>query len=809
MADDEGAERDPDADEDVPTDEAEASDDDTALEPSSSTPKDDATIGEKVGEAIDEFIEDVQDMAEEVVETAEETAEKLRSGRIDANLEAIRARRSGTTKRKFPRTFEDFALVFGVSYFLGYLAFLGIMLLIPGTFVDSALSQTWFDTGDGECENQYDNPHVTFDYLSGHIVQVSAGQLEDGETYTLEWALYTGSKAKASNLVNQSTETGNPPMANISYTPKDEGNLFITAVLSLDNDTLSDHHNEIHLDEDGEIRQDGDGRVSTGTAYDSPRACKSVEDLSKWAFVLMGAELGGGRETAMLTGGQAGIPAWWMAFVSLSLSVFTLYLIYPLIYYVYHQDADDILDHDSITRLVENSVRASTDEMKVDVDWSLFRVNERELSIDIMVPYANTQATVSSQADIRAGVLKGILAEFGLFRVFKPVQLTVRSVDDSGGVDFDLSEGASPDTALPEASDDQPHLVEDYSDFFSNVNTLGRIEEQVQQVLEGYFKREDMTDTGSAVMSDDHAVYLRVIYRPTVRFAFFQFKTTQTDVQKEIHAYLTKELGDLIGERELVVTARNEVQTIADRSSAGRLEHNVGKSQYSDQSLLLVGMMSAGAAFFFALNNSPTSIGTIAAALLAVICIYIVGYRVLTGRRVEQEDAVQLNDDRVAAVARQEGVAGRVLQTKLFGGMISTIEYTANEKREFINKWGFWGLIVFVWIPFMASGVLVGAMLGLVSRMDSRKVLGATTVGGAAASVTWAYTADWIVAIMHKYNLEIAIPILIAVFIGLAVIHMRTTKQRRQQELFEEAMLDTFQLDIQSKYGSGGVKESD
>ena len=53
----------------------------------------------------------------------------------------------------------------------------------------------------------------------------------------------------------------------------------------------------------------------------------------------------------------------------------------------------------------------------------------------------------------------------------------------------------------------------------------------------------------------------------------------------------------------------------------------------------------------------------------------------------------------------------------------------ANEKREMINKWGFWGLIFFVWIPFMASGVLVGAMLGLLSRMQFMRVLLATLIG--------------------------------------------------------------------------------
>ena len=46
------------------------------------------------------------------------------------------------------------------------------------------------------------------------------------------------------------------------------------------------------------------------------------------------------------------------------------------------------------------------------------------------------------------------------------------------------------------------------------------------------------------------------------------------------------------------------------------------------------------------------------------------------------------------------------------GDVLSTVEFVAQEKRDFINKWGFFGLIVFVWIPFMASGVLVGAMLG-------------------------------------------------------------------------------------------------
>ena len=73
--------------------------------------------------------------------------------------------------------------------------------------------------------------------------------------------------------------------------------------------------------------------------------------------------------------------------------------------------------------------------------------------------------------------------------------------------------------------------------------------------------------------------------------------------------------------------------------------------------------------------------------------------------------------------------------------------------------------------------------------------------GSAAASLTWAYTAEGIITVMHKYKLEAAIPIAIIAFIGMAFLHMRSTKIRRQAELFE-ALLDSFHADIRDKYGS-------
>ena len=134
-----------------------------------------------------------------------------------------------------------------------------------------------------------------------------------------------------------------------------------------------------------------------------------------------------------------------------------------------------------------------------------------------------------------------------------------------------------------------------------------------------------MTDRGTAVLSDDHAVFVRVIYRPNQRLAFFRFKQSSTTIEEQLREQLERELGSQLADRELIISARNEIATLSDRSQAGRIE---------------------------------TSEGT---------------------------------KGRVAAVARQDGFAGRVLQTKFFGDMLSTVEYTAQEKREFINKWGFGG----------------------------------------------------------------------------------------------------------------------
>ena len=73
----------------------------------------------------------------------------------------------------------------------------------------------------------------------------------------------------------------------------------------------------------------------------------------------------------------------------------------------------------------------------------------------------------------------------------------------------------------------------------------------------------------------------------------------------------------------------------------------------------------------------------------------------------------------------------------------------------------------------------------------------ATLIGGSIASSP-ELPAEGIVKFMHQYKLEVFIPL--GVFILMAVLHIRSTKMRRQTELFEDTLLDNF-TPIVAKYG--------
>ena len=678
--------------------------------------------------------------------------------KISKELLEIRNRRSGDSKHSFLSKKENFVLAGGIIYTILYTLLIFGMTsgtLGNSTTIDHSASKTFLDIG-RECDQITDEPWILifpnedagkfsmygYNLPPGHAVGTyTIHHLEDGiheiESWTNSSNIEIPPEGKANGWYYsapfEELEEGHYEL-NYSITVYNQSNISTASVVEGGDEISKSVEFELDISKQTFAFLpfvDSEKKHQVRLTDTGARSCWGIQDLGNWGYILIGAELGGGRETAMLTGGAAGIPAWWMAFSSLSLSAISLLIIYPLMYKVYHQDSDDILSRTHISQLVEDSVIKTAKRLNIDIDWELYKIEPRDLSIDIMVPYKNTESTLSDSKDVRAEVLREVLEEFAIFRVFKPVQLTVRTIGVNQAIDFESGVGIGTSAEGQEEEGEQ-----NYTDFFSELHTLSRVEDEVRESLELFFaRRPDLKMEAAVVTSDDRVIFVSVIYRPTQRFAFFRFKKTRDEVQTELHRFISKRNADLLGSQELIVKGRNQISTLSERAGAGRVERDIK------------------------------------------------------------------NDQRIVAVAKQDGFGGKMLQTKFLGNTLSTVEYMANEKREMINKWGLWGLIVFVWIPFMASGVLVGAMLGLLSRMNFTRVLSATIIGGSIASVTWAYTAEGIVKFMHQYKLEAVIPLIIVVFVGAAFLHIRSTKMRRQTELFEDTLLDNFHANIQAKYG--------
>nr|ANV79503.1 hypothetical protein [uncultured Candidatus Thalassoarchaea sp.] len=651
---------------------------------------------------------------------------------LDKELDRIRLRRTDKNK-KFPKTFDDVVLIFGLV--AGIVFFGGVTLLSSGMLagdsiiLDETLSKTPLDTG-GECvdnlgavsfsifiENHDDikvrSKNVLLDKFSVLVVKIT--NYTDSEPY---YEYYE-------------TDIGNVDFSFELEEDVNDGHYLLSAQIfqSSDDNELVVTNKSTFEDASSELQRNGDEKIvdlevsghSLEISDPEPRDCFTMTEFGYWGWALMAAEWAGGRETAMLTGGSAGVPAWWMASISLGMSIFFLCVQYPLMHRMYHRDIDDILTKKQLFRLIERTLIKSEGDLRISINFDELKMQERAISIDIIIPYITTNKTIGEATDIRARLTKDLLEEFSIFGEMRPLQIKSICLDGKNNTsnnEFILSSDLS--LIVSERSP----LSEDYSIFFSDLGANGKLEEEIIHVLDKWFRKHNLLDYGSAIIVDEESVLIRVIYTPIMKFSYFLYRKSFIDMQDDLTDFLLVNLEDLLGDRELIVSARNEKASLSDRAVAGRVE--LGANQ----------------------------------------------------------------DDLVgeAMVAKQAGLTGVLLQNPFMGDILSSVEYVAHSNRSRIDKYGFWGLIVFVWIPFMASGVLVGAMLGLVARMRFRRVLLACLVGGSAASITWAYTARGIIEFMEKYHAQTFIPFLILLAFVFTFLHLRRNKRRRREELFRESM---------------------
>ena len=657
---------------------------------------------------------------------------KSENNSLDKELDRIRLRRTDKSK-KFPKTFDDVVLIFGLI--AGIVFFGGVTLLSSGMLagdsiiLDENLSKTPLDTG-GECvdikgavsfsifienhdEVKVRSKNVLLDKFSVLVVKIT--NYSDSEPY------YEFYKSEIGNVdfsfeLEEDVIDGHYSLSAEIYQSSDESEFLVTNKSSFD-------------EVSSQLQKNGDEKIvdlevsghSLEISDPEPRDCFTMTEFGYWGWALMAAEWAGGRETAMLTGGSAGVPAWWMASISLGMSIFFLCVQYPLMHRMYHRDIDDILTKNQLFRLIERTLIKSEGNLRISINFDELKMQERAISIDIIIPYITTNKTIGEATDIRARLTKDLLEEFSIFGEMRPLQIKSICLDGKNNLsnnEFILSSDLS--LIVSERSP----LSEDYSIFFSGLGANGKLEEEIIHILDKWFRKHNLLDYGSAIIVDEESVLIRVIYTPMMKFSYFLYRKSFIDMQDDLTDFLRMNLEDLLGDRELIVSARNEKASLSDRAVAGRVEMGANQDD-------LVGE---------------------------------------------------------AMVAKQAGLTGVLLQNPFMGDILSSVEYVAHSNRSRIDKYGFWGLIVFVWIPFMASGVLVGAMLGLVARMRFRRVLLACLLGGSAASITWAYTARGIIEFMEKYHAQTFIPFLILLAFVFTFLHLRRNKRRRREELFRESM---------------------
>ena len=424
-------------------------------------------------------------------EDSAEITNKSDKDSLDKQLDRIRSRRTDKDKR-FPKTFDDVVLIFGLV--AGIVFFGGVILLSSGIFagdsilLDQTLSKTPLDTG-GECQDV--KGELWFQIYSDHleIVVVTHNALADNSSVLVVEL----TDLNQSNIGEVYYQSGIGNVEN-SFELNDEINpgnyLLVVSFYQGYNDSVLSVVNSTTFSEvSDQLRIIGsekqvDLEVTTHSSiyiYDSePRPCFTMEILGQWGWGLMALEWAGGRETAMLTGGSANVPAWWMAFISLGMSIFFLCVQYPLMHRMYHRDTDDLLTEKQLRRLIERTLRKSEENLRVSIIFEEMKMQERAISIDVIIPYEVTSKTIAEATDIRAGFTKDLLEEFAIFNEMRPLQIksiSGRDLSSNLNNEFILS------SDLSIISSERSILSEDYSTFFAGLGSNGKLEEEVNQLL--------------------------------------------------------------------------------------------------------------------------------------------------------------------------------------------------------------------------------------------------------------------------------------------------------------------------------------
>lgn len=117
------------------------------------------------------------------------------------------------------------------------------------------------------------------------------------------------------------------------------------------------------------------------------------------------------------------------------------------------------------------------------------------------------------------------------------------------------------------------------------------------------------------------------------------------------------------------------------------------------------------------------------------------------------------------------------------GGIVLSLEKTAVEKREFLRRWGLYGLVAFVWFPGIGAGVFLAAAIGIVSKIPLRRLITALALGSVAVNAFWAIGLYYTSSLIPHEGIWSYIPLAVVAALGVLAVVFGWL-QRRKRHLF-------------------------
>ncbi len=106
------------------------------------------------------------------------------------------------------------------------------------------------------------------------------------------------------------------------------------------------------------------------------------------------------------------------------------------------------------------------------------------------------------------------------------------------------------------------------------------------------------------------------------------------------------------------------------------------------------------------------------------------------------------------------------------------IERAAAQHQHFVDRWGAVGLYVFMIVPFLINGPLVGAVVGRLAGMHNRALVAPVFLATATAATAWSYGYDALYVFAARFDSRL--PVALTGLILSAIILLMFVQEWRE-----------------------------